>query len=126
MTGQIRTTPQRRAEDASRFARARAWWQRNGPLVMGPILLVIGIVVVVIAFKVKDYSEQRARDAEAVRVIALQQAEQQKQTAAAARLSCQRTRQYGPALADYYERERVLPLRVIDEYRRSIPKTCPK
>lgn len=126
MTGQIRETPQRRADDRGWFARARAWWQRNGPIIMGPILLAVGVAVVVVAFQVKDYSESRSRDAAAVKAIAQQQAAQQKATAAAAKLQCLRSREYGPAFADYFERVGVFTAKAADEYRASIPKTCPK
>lgn len=75
---------------------------------------------------VRHLAERRAHDTAVVRLIAEQQAAQQKATAAAAKVSCQRTRQYGPAFADYFESVGVFSAKDAAAYRSSIPKTCPK
>lgn len=52
--------------------------------------------------------------------------EQASRAADTSRASCQRTRRFGPPLADYYERDHVLSRDQIQAYRETIPGSCPK
>lgn len=126
MTGPHDDTPARRATDQGALGKARAWWRKWGQLIIGVSVLALAIATFAIGLEVRAYSQARAQDAAAVRLIASQQAAQQQQTAHAAKVSCQRSMQYGHALADFFERERVLSPAAADAYRASIPKSCPK
>jgi hypothetical protein len=101
-----------RAGDGGAWARARAWWAQWGELIKG--ICGVSAAVACIIYAPLVYSLQRSRD------------EQQKATAKAAKVSCQRSMQYGHPLADFLERERVLSPKDADAYRASIPKSCPK
>lgn len=104
MTGPTDKTPHRRTSDQGRKGRARSWWRDYGQLVTGTWLIVVSIVSFWVA--IEFYQSQAA-------------------TSRAAKLNCQRARAYGPALANFFERERAFPGRVLEQYRRTIPKTCP-
>lgn len=112
MTGPVADTPQRRKEDAGLLGRARAWWSRWGQIITGVWLFAISLIVVVIALQVRG--QQAASD------------RRDAATAAAAKISCQRSRELGPPLADFLEREHAFPATVIARYRSTIPRSCPK
>lgn len=105
MTGPTRVVPQRRLSDRGRAARAWAWWRLNAQIVLGPIVLLIGVGLMVLAL---DYRASQAA------------------TNRAAKAQCERTVRLGPALADYYARDPAFPREVLADYRRTIPRVCPK
>lgn len=123
-----------RASDQGRRAWMKSWWSDGGKdLILGVSGIVACIGCLVLGALVYRANEQRASDQRIVRVLAqqqakisLEQAKRARETAAAAKLSCQRARVLGPPLADYYARDPAFPAAVLGEYRRTIPKSCPK
>jgi hypothetical protein len=104
MTGPAQRIPHRRASDQGRLGRFRSWWTEWGQLIMGAWLLVVSIVVLWVA--VGFWQSQR-------------------DTARAARVSCERSKAFGPRVADDYEKRGVFTRRELDDYRSSIPRRCP-
>lgn len=114
MTGPTDKTPHRRVSDRGRRGQVVTWWREWGQLVTGVWLLIVSLAVLWVG--VEFYKSQTA-------------------TARAAKVSCQRSRQFGPRLIDFYEwaqftlpsgeRKHVLTKDEADLYRASIPKTCP-
>ena len=118
-----------RAEDLeppSRWERSRVWFVRWKDLIVAATACTAAVISIVAAWFVYDFNRSRAEDQRVVRVIAEQQAHSAKETAAAAKLSCERTREYGPGLADDYERRGVFTHEQIQRYRKTIPSSCPK
>lgn len=105
MTGPTRRVPQRRAADRGPAARAWAWWRLNAQIVLGPIVLLIGVGLMMLALNYRSTQQATAR---------------------AAKEQCERTVVLGPKLADYYARDAAFPRDVLAFYRRTIPKSCPK
>lgn len=54
--------------------------------------------------------------------LAVREAQESK---AAARLSCERTRDFAPYVARDFEKRDVMPALVLREYRATIPRDCP-
>lgn len=118
-----------RAEDLappSRWERARAWWQRWKDPVIAAVLIPTALTTIVVAFEQRGYQKARADDTRIVRILAEEQARNAKATTAAAKLTCERTRRYAPYILKFYETEQVLPRSLIEDYRKTVPKTCPK
>jgi hypothetical protein len=118
-----------RAEDLeppTGWEKARRWAVKWKDPVVGVMAMFGCVGCLVLAYMTWRASEQRAADQQVVRLIVQQQAVQQRLTAAAAKTSCQRSKQYGPAFADYFERVGVLSAAQADAYRASIEKPCPK
>lgn len=104
MTGPARHVPTRRKADKGTAGRVRSWWDEWGQLVMGVWLLAVSAVVLWVA--VNFWQSQR-------------------DTAQAARVSCQRAAEFGPGVADDYERRGVFTAKQLASYRASIPRVCP-
>lgn len=104
MTGPTFAHPQRREEDHTWFARGRAWWTRNWSIIAGVWLAFLSAWVIWVSNEVR-LSE--------------------KESNAAAKVSCERSREFAPRVADDYERRGVFPPSVIAKYRGSIPEVCP-
>lgn len=115
-----------RAEDKGPKAKARAWWNKWGELIKGVSGITACVGCLILGALMWQASEQRANDQRIVRVLAQSQAKTAAATAAAARATCRRSRILGPQLADYYALDPKFPRPVLAEYRRTIPKTCPK
>lgn len=124
MTGQRPNNPARRLGDRGIVGRFQTWWWGVGQPILGIFVLLLGVGLFVVGLEVRGFSESRARDAAVVRQLAEQNAKQQAATAKAARISCNRSRQFGPVIADFYEKNGLNP-RLIVQYRASIPKVCP-
>lgn len=96
--------PGRRETDHTRRAKVLAFWRDWGSLVVGVGLILVSLVVL---------------------KVALEQRDDDRRTEAAARASCERTKEFGVPIADFFEREGVLTTEQLAAYRRSIPKQCP-
>jgi hypothetical protein len=95
---------QRRSVDQGPLRGLRAWWERWGDLITAVWLFAVTVVLLWVAIGFKH---------------------SQSATATAAKVNCQRSRVYGPGLADFLEREHAFPPPVLDKYRLTIPKVCP-
>lgn len=126
MTGQTPDHPARRVGDRGVCARALAWFKRWKDLIVAVVLLPTAAATVFLGVKTYALQSQRASDAQIVRELAQAQAASAEATAKAAKVQCQRSRVLGPKLADYYARDPLFPRDVLEQYRRTIPKTCPK
>jgi hypothetical protein len=61
----------------------------------------------------------------AVLVVAVAFVRSQQATQRAARASCERSREFGPPLADAYGKYGILNDRQLKAYRATLPKSCP-
>lgn len=133
MTGPQADVPSRREGDQGRLGKVRAFYLRWKDPVFAIVLPPTAIATFVIGLQVRNYSKDRANDAQIVRVLAQQQAKISKEqakrareTAAAAKVSCERARDFAAKVADDYEARGVFTAKQLASYRASIPKTCPK
>jgi len=116
-----------REGDKGKRAWLKAWWSGGGrDLVVGVTALTACIGVFVLAVLIYRAAEQRADDQRIVRVLAQQQALLAKDAAKAARASCLRSMTIGPSIADYYARDPHFPDALLEQYKATIPKSCPK
>ena len=83
-------------------------------LVIGTVVLALAIATVVLAFQIKATSDT-------TETIARDNATRSEQNAEAVRVSCLRTRKFGPKLADAYLRFHILTLAEVAAYRATIP-----
>jgi hypothetical protein len=97
-------TPRRRTADQGRIGRLLAFWRAWGLLVTGVWLIAVSACLLVVA--VAFYSTQSA-------------------TEESARVSCERSRVFGPAIANAYERFEILTPEQLEAYRQTIPTACP-
>lgn len=96
----------READRASWFARSRAWWRLSGPLILGPLYILLAAWLFFVSVKV--YAQDSATDT-------------------AARVNCERAREFGPYIANDFEARSVFPTKTImGRYRLLIPRECPK
>lgn len=106
MSGPQDDTRSRRVEDTgTRRGRLLARWRRWKDVVIAAVLLPTAALTIWASLEVRSQSAA---------------------TAHAAKVSCQRALVLGPPLADYYARDPAFPVKVLAEYRRTIPKSCPK
>lgn len=96
--------PRRRSEDKGRLGKFRAWWREWGQLITGAWLILISCVLLWVAV-----SFVRSKSA----------------TDTAARDSCNRSRIFGPPIANAYEKFGVLNTEQLKAYRATIPDVCP-
>lgn len=95
------------------YARFEGFYERWGALIQ----LVFGAVVVVISV--------------VVAVIAISLAAQHSREATAVRIGCERSQQFGPALATFFERTQhdlgfeAISQQALEHYRATIPAHCP-
>lgn len=104
MTGPAKPSPRRRTSDNGWRGSVIAWWRAYGQLFMGAWLLIVSLIVLWVAIRFQQ---------------------SQAATEHAAQVNCERSRIYGPGLADFFEREHAFPAPAIEQYRASIPKACP-
>lgn len=133
MTGLHADPPRRGVEDKdTRPGRFTGWWRRWKDIIIVSTAFPACALSLFLGWKVYGVEKARGRDERVVRIIvqaqakiAAERAADQEATATAARASCLRTRRFAPAIADDYERRHVFPMKVIEQYRASIPKSCP-
>lgn len=102
--GQGAPPPRRRLADHGRVGAFLAWWREWGSLITGVWLIAISAVLLVVAFAFYGSQSANARSSQ---------------------LACERSREFGPALANAYERYRILNPRQLQAYRQTIPSRCP-
>lgn len=132
MTGLHADPPRRRAEDkGTLIGRFTGWWRRWKDPIIAPLAILTAIACLYLGYRVYEFNKDRAQDAKVVRVIVQEQAKisaareaDARATATAARISCMRSRQFGPVIADFYLKNGLDP-KLIARYRETIPKTCP-
>ena len=81
------------------------------------ITLVFATVLVCFAILIGDVALQ-------IRQKSIQDAHNSAVARRTSRQSCLRTREFGPALADAYERFHILSTEQLRSYRATIPRTC--
>jgi len=106
------TGERRREADRGRRALFRVWWKDGGKdLVLGFAGVIACVGCLVLAALWYGTDREQARTA--------------RETAAAAKLTCERTRTFAPYLIKDYRERRVFPPELLDFYESSLPEKCP-
>lgn len=97
--------PRNRAHDQGRRGSIRQWWHDWGQLLTGVCLIAMAATLVILGFQISGLRTN---------------------TDQAARVSCERSRAFGPYLARDYKARGVLPPNVLELYTTTIPVKCPR